>query len=152
MKLDKKFLLCSLAYAVAGMCVGIYMAASKNHGQFVAHAHILLVGFVVSFIYGLIHRLWISAESVAAAKVQFYLHQLSALVMGGGLLLLYGGLFQEILDPILATSALGVLAGAILMGYLVIKFPKPDGASSHAVPAQPRVPADVAGPAGSLRR
>jgi len=142
MKLDRKFLLCSLIYAVVGMCVGIYMAASKNHGQFVAHAHILLVGFVVSFIYGLIHRLWISAESVVTAKVQFYLHQLSALVMGVGLLLLYGGLFQAILDPILASSAFGVLASAILMGYLVIKFPKADGAGSHAVPAQPRVAAD----------
>lgn len=128
MKFDRKFLLCSLAYAIVGMCVGIYMAASKNHGQFVAHAHILLVGFVVSFIYGLIHRLWISAETVATAKVQFYLHQLSALVMAIGLLLFYGGLFQEPLDPILATSAFGVLASAILMGYLVIRFPKAEGA------------------------
>lgn len=127
MKFDRKFLLCSLAYAIAGMCVGIYMAASKNHSQFAAHAHILLVGFVVSFIYGLIHRLWISAETLITAKVQFYLHQLSALVMAIGLLLLYGGLFQEALEPILAASAFGILAGAILMGYLVIKFPKTEG-------------------------
>ncbi|HEU4604299.1 MAG TPA: hypothetical protein VFS24_20155 [Steroidobacteraceae bacterium] len=150
MKLDRKFLLCSLAYAVVGMCVGIYMAASKDHGQFVAHAHILLVGFVVSFIYGLIHKLWVSAEKVGAAKVQFYLHQLSALLMGIGLLLLYGGLFQEIVDPILATSALGVLVSAILMVYLVIRFPKTEGASSQAVPTQSRIPADMADPVGSL--
>lgn len=124
MTLDRKFLLCGLAYAVAGMCVGIYMAASKNHGEFVAHAHILLVGFVVSFVYSLIHKLWISAETVLTAKVQFYLHQLAALVMGIGLLLFYGGLFKETLDPILATSAFGILGGALLMVYLVIKFPK----------------------------
>ena len=148
MKLDRKFLLCGLGYAIAGMCVGIYMAASKNHAQFVAHAHILLVGFVVSFIYGLIHKLWISAESVAA-KVQFYMHQLSALVMGVGLMLFYGGLFQEILDPILAASSFGVLASAILMSYLVIKFPKTDE-SSQTVSAQSSVQADVAA-AGLLR-
>jgi hypothetical protein len=123
-KLDRKFLLCSLAYAVAGMCLGIYMAASKNHGQFIAHAHILLVGFVVSFIYSLIHRLWISADTVAAAKVQFWLHQLSALLMGVGLLLFYGGMFQETLDPVLAASSIGVLTSAVLMGYLVVRFPK----------------------------
>lgn len=126
MKLDRKFLMCALAYAVVGMCVGIYMAASKNHGQFVAHAHILLVGFVVSFIYGLIHKLWIAADKSPVATAQFYLHQLSALVMGVGLLLFYGGLFQEVLDPILAASAFGVLGSALLMIYLVIRFPLAD--------------------------
>jgi putative solute:sodium symporter small subunit len=110
------------------MCLGIYMAASKNHGEFVAHAHILLVGFVVSFVYGLIHRLWISAETATTAKVQFYLHQLSALVMAIGLLLFYGGMFQETLDPVLAASSIGVLASAILMGYLVVRFPKAQSA------------------------
>ena len=85
---------------------------------FIAHAHILLVGFVVSFVYGLIHKLWVVADSRAAATVQFYLHQLSALVMGVGLMLFYGGLFQETLDPILAVSAFGVLGAAALMVYL----------------------------------
>jgi putative solute:sodium symporter small subunit len=127
-KLDRKFLLCSLAYAVAGMCLGIYMAASKNHGEFVAHAHILLVGFVVSFVYGLIHRLWVSAETATTAKVQFYLHQLSALVMAIGLLLFYGGMLQETLDPVLAASSIGVLTSAILMGYLVVRFPRAQSA------------------------
>jgi hypothetical protein len=123
MKLDRKFLLCALLYVVFGMCVGIYMAASKNHGEYVAHAHILLVGFVVSLIYGLIHRLWINSENRPVAIVQFYLHQLSALVMSIGLLLLYGGLYQEMIDPVLAASAIGVLASALLMVYMVIRFP-----------------------------
>ncbi len=124
MKFDRKFLLCALVYAVVGICVGIYMAASKNHGQLVGHAHILLVGFVLSFIYGLIHKLWVAADNRLVANVQFYLHQLSALVMGTGLLLFYGGLFQEALDPILAMSAFGVLGSALLMVYLVIRFPR----------------------------
>ena len=122
MTLDRKFLLCALTYAVFGMCVGIYMAASKNHGEFVAHAHILLVGFVVSFVYGLIHKLWIDAENRPIATVQFYLHQLSALVLSIGLLLFYGGLFQEALDPILAVSSFGVLLAALLMVYLILRY------------------------------
>jgi hypothetical protein len=123
MKLDRKFLLCSLLYVVLGMCVGIYMAKSKNHGEYVAHAHILLVGFVLSLIYGLIHRLWIDAENRPMAAAQFYLHQLSALVMSIGLLLFYAGLYQEAIDPILGLASLGVLAGALLMAYLVICYP-----------------------------
>lgn len=49
MALDRRFLLCGFAYAIAGMGLGIYMAASHNHALFVAHAHMLLLGFVVSF-------------------------------------------------------------------------------------------------------
>lgn len=123
MKLDRKFLICSLIYAVVGMALGIYMAASKDHALFIAHAHILLVGFVVSFIYSLIHKLWISADKAVSAKVQFYLHQISAFVMGVGLLLFFSGLFQEVLDPILAASSVGLLGGALLMIYLVFSLP-----------------------------
>jgi hypothetical protein len=122
MKFDRKYLLWSLGYAVFGICVGIYMAASKNHGEFVAHAHILLLGFVLSFIYGLIHKLWINAENSAVATWQFYLHQASVLVLSIGLLLFYGGLFQEALDPILGVASFGVLASALLMIYLIFRF------------------------------
>jgi hypothetical protein len=119
---DRKFLMCALAYAIFGICVGIYMAASKNHAEFVAHAHILLIGFVLSFIYGLIHKLWISAEKQRIAKLQFYLHQLSALALSIGLLLFYGGFFQEALDPILAVASFGVLISALMMIYLILRF------------------------------
>lgn len=48
MSFDKKYLIWALGYAVAGMSVGLFMAASGNHGEMVAHAHILLIGFAVS--------------------------------------------------------------------------------------------------------
>ena len=38
MGLDRKYLVWALGYAVVGMGVGIYMAASKNHAEYVAHA------------------------------------------------------------------------------------------------------------------
>lgn len=124
MTLDRRFLIWGLAYAVAGMAIGIYMAASKDHSLFVAHAHILLVGFVVSLVYGLIHKLWVSAENTRVARLQFYLHQLSALVMGLGLVLFYSGILREVLDPILALSSIGVLLGALLMILLVLRAPR----------------------------
>lgn len=59
--MDRKFVLTSLCYAVVGLVLGIFMAASKNIGQVVTHAHVLLVGFVVSFIYAaLLHKLWLN--------------------------------------------------------------------------------------------
>jgi len=124
MTLDRKFLLSSLAYAVVGMAVGIYMAASQNHSWFIAHAHILLVGFVLSFIYALIHKLWVAAEGTIAA-VQFYLHHAAAVVMGVGLLTWYGGVQPPVLEKVLAAASIGVLAAALLMVYLVLQARKP---------------------------
>ena len=124
MNLDRKFVLFAFAYAIAGMAVGIYMAASKNHSVFVAHAHILLVGFVVSFVYALVHKLWLSGAGSMLATVQFWLHQAGALLMSIGLVLLYGGMAApEKLDPLLAASSIAVLGAAILMTYMVARAP-----------------------------
>lgn len=121
MTLDKKYLVCALAYAAVGMGVGVYMGASQNHGQLVAHAHILLVGFVVSFIYGIIHKLWLPQPNAALAQAQFLLHQIAAVVMLSALLLLYGGVMPEVtLGPVLGIASVGVLLGALLMIYMVL--------------------------------
>ncbi len=122
MAFDRKFLLCAFVYAALGMSLGVYMGASKIHVQFVTHAHILLVGFVVSFIYALVHKLWLSGASSGLATTQFYLHQAAALVMCGGLFLLFGDLAPEaIVGPILGISSIGVLAAALLMLWMILK-------------------------------
>ena len=125
MSFDRKYVLCAFAYAIVGMCVGVYMGASMNHRELVAHAHIMLVGFVVSFIYGLVHKIWLSDVRHALAQVQFYLHQVAAVIMLSGLLLLYGGVLPETtLGPVLGASSVGVLVGAVLMAYMILVSPE----------------------------
>jgi len=119
---DRKYLVWALSYAAIGMCLGIFMAASHNHAHRVTHAHILLVGFVVSFIYGIIHKLWLGQPNPMVAKIQFVLHQAGAVTMATGLLLLYGNILPEPqLDPILGIASIAVLVGTLLMLYLVLK-------------------------------
>jgi putative solute:sodium symporter small subunit len=121
MNFDRKFLVCALLYAIAGMSLGIYMAASDNHGELVAHAHILLIGFVVSFIYGIIHKLWLAQPNATVANLQFYIHQGAALLLSVGLTLLYSGMVSaEKLVPALTGGSLAVLIGALLMLYMVL--------------------------------
>lgn len=121
MRFDRTYLIFSLAYAVLGMCVGIFMAASHNHSQLVTHAHILLVGFVVSFVYAIIHKLWLPQPHKAIALAQFVLHQAAAVGMFAGLALLYGAVMPpENVEPILASSSLAVLIAAVLMLIMVI--------------------------------
>jgi putative solute:sodium symporter small subunit len=120
--MDRKFVFCSLAYAIVGLVLGIFMAASKNHRELVTHAHIMLVGFVVSFIYGLCHKLWLNNASSGMAIAQFYIHQLGAAVMSVGLFLLYGNYVAlEVIDPVLAISSIAVLVGMVLMAILFAK-------------------------------
>lgn len=122
MGFDRKYLIWALSYAVAGMCLGLYMAGSGNHGEMPAHAHILLIGFAVSFFYGLIHKLWLPQPRRTVAQVQFVLHQTAAFLTSLGLLLVFGGFVAEsTIGPFVGIAAAGVLAAMLLMLYLVIK-------------------------------
>ena len=123
--MDKKFVLTGLGYAILGLVLGIFMAASKNHGQLVTHAHIMLIGFVVSFIYGLCHKLWLDNVVSKLSLTQFYIHQVGTLGVVIGLFLSYGGFVPlEKIDPLLAVSSIAVLIGMILMKVLFIKSMK----------------------------
>ena len=119
---DRKYLVWALAYVAIGMGVGVYMGASQNHVQHVSHAHILLVGTVISFIYGIIHKLWLDQPGKGISRLQFGLHQTASIVMFAGLLLFYGNVFPEpVVGPVLGIASMGVLAAALLMIYMVAK-------------------------------
>jgi hypothetical protein len=124
--MDRKFVMTGLGYAIVGLLLGIYMAASKNHGELVAHAHIMLLGFVVSFIYGLCHRLWLNNPVTGLARVQFWCHQTGTLILAIGLFLYYGRFVSEqSLDPVLATGSFIAFAGMLLMQVMFIRYTKP---------------------------
>lgn len=116
MNIDRQFLIAALSYAVIGLALGIYMAASHDHVHRVTHAHILLVGFVVSFIYGIIHKLWIVQPNRLLCRVQFVIHQIGAAILLGGLFLLYGNIIPEpVIGPIMGIASIFVLIGMLLM-------------------------------------
>lgn len=122
MAYDRKFLVWSLGYAAIGIALGIFMAASKNHLQFDAHAHVLLVGFLMSFAYAVICRLWLADKPSRLAGAQFLLHQAGATTMFLGLLLLYGGFAtEEQIGPFLGLASIAVFVAALLMMFMVIR-------------------------------
>lgn len=119
---DRAYLIWALSYAAAGMGLGIFMGISGNHGQFVTHAHILLVGFVTSLIYAVIHKLWLPSPRRTMATVQFVLHQAGCLGMFTALLLLYGGIGSEArLGPLLGASAFAIILGMLSMLVMVLR-------------------------------
>lgn len=123
--MDRKFVLTALGYAIAGLALGIYMASSKDHGQLVTHAHIMLVGFVVSFVYGLCHKLWLGNTESGLAQAQLYLHQAGSLVLFVGLFLLYGGFAADAaVGPVLGVASITVFVGMVLMTLLFVRSPR----------------------------
>jgi hypothetical protein len=119
---DKKYLLWGMGYAVAGMGLGVFMGASHDHTQHVTHAHILLVGFVTSILYGIVHKLWLDGKTPRVAGLQFMVHQAGAMAMLLGLLLLFGNTLPlALLDPVLGIASIIVLVGAALMLFMVVK-------------------------------
>jgi len=122
MSYDRKYLVWAMGYIVLGMCLGIYMAASNEHGERPTHAHINLIGFLLSLSYGIIHKLWLANPSQIIAKIQFILHHAGSIVIFTGLFLLYGGMVPgEKIEPILAMSSITILVSALLMFYMVLK-------------------------------
>ncbi|MEM7209762.1 MAG: TonB-dependent receptor [Pseudomonadota bacterium] len=120
--MDKKFLVTSFVYAIVGLVLGIYMAASKDHSQFVTHAHIMLVGFLLSFIYGVCQKLWLGNPSGGVAQLQFYVHHASSVVLLIGLYLMFAGKFNaQSLGPVLGISSIGVLSGLLIMLFLIVR-------------------------------
>lgn len=124
-------LLFGLSCAIAGMVLGIVMASSRNHVQHVTHAHLLLLGFVVSLLYAMVYQLWLGGASPRVAGVQTVLHQFGTLVIVTGLYLLFGGhVHADALGPVLATGSLCALGGAMLMFYQVLRMTQQAGRTS----------------------
>lgn len=124
MGFDRKYLISALGFAAIGMSLGIVMAATHDHEQHVTHAHILLIGFVVSMIYAIIHKLWLNGLTGVLARVQFVLHHLGAVGIGLGLFLLYGRFAAaEKVEPLLSGSSIAVLVGVLMMLWMVLRAP-----------------------------
>lgn len=120
--MDKKFVMTAFGYGLLGLLLGIYMASTKNHSQLVTHAHIMLLGFVVSFIYAVCYKLWITKAYPVLANTQFYLHLLGSIALLVSLFMLFGGFAPEtVLGPILGMASFAILASMILLKVLLIK-------------------------------
>jgi hypothetical protein len=123
--MDRKFLLTAFGYALLGLVLGIYMATTENHGQLVTHAHIMLLGFVVSFVYAVCHKLWLPGTTGGLVTAQYWIHQFGTLGLTVGLFLLYGRyLPPQQVGPVLGIFSVSALIGLILMKVMLIKAKK----------------------------
>lgn len=120
--MDRKFLMTAFGYGILGLLLGTTMGATQNHAQMPTHAHIMLLGFVVSFVYGAVYKLWVHGDTGTLGKAQFWLHQVGTAGLLISLYLLYGGhLGMDKLALLLAVSSIAALTAMILMKVILIR-------------------------------
>lgn len=116
-------LLFGLTFAGLGMALGIYMAISHNHSEMPAHAHVMLLGFVVSIIYAVVYQLWLKTTGTRLATVQTALHEIGAAVLSVGLVLMFGGFAPEAsVEPLLGIGSFCALGGVLVMLWQVARI------------------------------
>jgi hypothetical protein len=117
MRVSRFCFLTSSAFAVGGISLGIYMAASQDHSLAPVHVHVNLIGWVSLFLFGLYYR----RHDEAVQALAFM--QVSAVTIG--LVLMMTGLAALISLPVLSAIALPVVfSGAILIwiGFATFAF------------------------------
>ncbi len=109
----------ALVYVACGMGHGLVVAAAHQRAEDISAAQVLLVGFILSLVYGVIHKLWLfcSAPFIhcpSALHFLLHIHRAGALTMFSALLLLFGEVFLDAqLEPALAFVAIVALIGIL---------------------------------------
>lgn len=109
------FFMLALAYAICGMVLGIYMAASHDHSEMPVHAHTMVAGWVMSAIFAYFYHLFPAIGGSRMALVHFWVQAVSGVVLVVALFFLLAG--NEALEPVTALASFGFLAGTLLFAW-----------------------------------
>lgn len=115
MNVSRNFVLLGTVFLIIGISFGIHMGASGNHGFAPLHAHLNLLGFVLSMIFALTYRSYPEMGASGLARLHFWVHAAGSAVLLVMLFLLLGGSITEAgMVPVAPIAELAVLAGVIM--------------------------------------
>ncbi|WP_026600875.1 hypothetical protein [Methylomonas sp. 11b] len=110
------FIRIAVVYAIIGIGIGIYMAASHSFLQRDTHAHANLLGWVSLALSGLIYQVFPALGNHVLAKAHFWLHNLGLPVTIVGIALLYDG------NPAVGEPLAGIGSSVVALGFLALLF------------------------------
>ncbi|WP_075217988.1 hypothetical protein [Mongoliimonas terrestris] len=106
-------------FLLAGMATGIGMSASHNHAIAPAHAHLILLGFVLSVGYGTYFALVPEKAVGLVPKAIWGLHTAAIVVFFPALSFLLLG--NTALEPLVALASIAAFVAAILFAVTVFR-------------------------------
>jgi hypothetical protein len=113
-KIDEAYLLLSLVWLVVGMAYGIWLGASGHFAFAESHAHMSLVGFVVSAIFGLMYRFYPAMQQSKLAMPQIWVYQVGAVILVAGKIVVDAGGGPGIVSA----GSIVILLGVLMMLYI----------------------------------
>ena len=107
----------AILFLVVGISIGIHMSISQNHNVIGAHAHINLLGWVTSAVFGGYYALNPAKAAGRLPMIQYFVYTIGVVIMAFSLyLLLLGNLAME---PVVASSSLITFLGVLLFAWVV---------------------------------
>lgn len=128
-RISEYYFRAAILFLLVGISIGIHMSISQNHNVIGAHAHINLLGWVTSALFGGYYALNPAKAAGRLPMLQFAVYTLGVVIMGVSLYLLLAG--NVGMTPIVAASSLITFAGVLLFAWIVWM---PAGAPSGAMP------------------
>lgn len=116
--------LSAAAYALAGMALGIFMAASQDHTFATAHAHLNLLGWVSLGLIGLYYHQVPEAAASGLARIQASLATLGLWLLIPGIAMAHLGMSE---GPAVAGSLVTILSMALFV-LIVARTRRTEGA------------------------
>ncbi|MBT8459333.1 MAG: hypothetical protein KJN60_06685 [Boseongicola sp.] len=122
MNVSRNFLLLGSAFLILGLVIGMYMGGSGDHSLAASHAHINLLGFVLSAVFALTYKAYPAMLEGRLANIHFWLHLVGAIILNVLLFLMLTKTISEAaMVPLAPISELLVLLGVLTFGWNVLK-------------------------------
>jgi peptidoglycan/LPS O-acetylase OafA/YrhL len=109
----------AVLFVIAGIAMGIGMAASQDHSIMPAHAHLNLLGWVSLFLFGIYYERRPARDASKLAVTQVVLWSVGTVVLTAAVAAIHLGYTAA--DPLAALASLIVLAAMVLFAYFVFR-------------------------------
>ncbi|MFC3703393.1 hypothetical protein ACFOOL_01330 [Devosia honganensis] len=116
-RLSEYFFRTAILFLIAGIGIGLQMAIGGTHNVIGAHAHINLLGWVTSALFGTYYALNPTKAAGLLPMLQYGVYTLGVVVMTAALYLLLSG--NTAMEPIVAVASLITFAGVLLFAWVV---------------------------------
>lgn len=131
-KLADLFFKTAIVFLIVGIGVGLQMSISGVHNVTGAHAHINLLGWVTSAIFGTYYALNPAKAEGRLPLAHYGIYTAGVVVMIVGLYMLLQG--NAAMEPVVATGSIITLVGVLV--FAVVVFGRARAASRAAMPAE----------------
>ena len=79
MNISRNFLLIGAIYLLIGLILGMYMGAKGDYSLSLLHAHINLLGFVLTSIFAVVYKVFPKMGEAGPGRLHFWLHMIGTL-------------------------------------------------------------------------